>query len=358
MTILEFCNDSGAAMDARFEVRTKELVLHSRSADCTPALRLALNRIAHSQLTLDAAWLDGTAARELPIGQRRIHISREDGASPEPLIDRVSKWVTSEDLDSNVRRGWDDSTKRLRLLFAGDPSDEEIVRIAGWGATGAESIRGGPLPPAAFDLVTAEHIWHAVQRLVSGPVHHPFGKSRGYDVLADDGSRLAPKAVFGLAASDVFGFEVGPNHFKGGPGTRCFNVIDRSGFVILPKDAETPTRETLSDPEDRKWVEGQPRLKIHLSRERASGLARAKKKEFARLHERLYCEECGLRPDEVYGSDFGHACIEVHHKAPLHERSTEGETTLDDLMCVCANCHRIIHRRLRMQLHEPKLPQR
>ena len=358
MTILEFCNDAGAAIDARFEVRAKELVIHTRSADCTPVLRLALNRIVHSQLTLHAAWLDGTLARELPIQQRRIHLSRDAGASPERLIARISKKVTSEVRESSVRRDWDDSTKRLRLVFAGNPSDEEIVRIAGWGATGAESIGGGPLPPAAFDLVTAEHIWHAVQRLVSGPVHHTFGKSRGYDVLADDGSRLAPKAVFGLAASDVFGFEVGPNHFKGGPGTRCFKAIDRAGFVILPKDAATPTREALSDPEDRKWVEGQPRLKVHLSRERASGLARAKKKEFARLHDRLYCEECGLRPDEVYGSDFGHACIEVHHKAPLHERSTESETTLDDLMCVCANCHRIIHRRLRMQLHESELARR
>ena len=209
--------------------------LHSRSADCTPALRLVLNRIGHSQLALDAAWLHGTAAQELPTGQRRIHISRDEGASPERLIARLSKRITSEDLDSSIRRGWDDSTKRLHLIFAGEPSDEEIVRVAGWGATGAESIRGGPLPPSAFDLVTAEHIWHAVQRLVSGPVRHTFGKSRGYDVLADDGSRHAPKAVFGLAASGVFGFEVGPNHFKGGPGTRCFKVIDRAGFVILPK---------------------------------------------------------------------------------------------------------------------------
>ena len=76
-----------------------------------------------------------------------------------------------------------------------------------------------------------------------------------------------------------------------------------------------------------------------------------------RVHKRLYCEECGLKPDEVYGSDVGDACIEVHHKAPLHERSTEGETTLDDLMCVCANCHRIIHRKLGMQLQERKSAQ-
>ena len=142
MTILEFCNDSGAAIDARLEVQAKELVLHSRSADCTPVLRLALNRIAHSSLTLDVVWLDGAAARELPIQQRRIHLSRDESASSERLIARLSKRVMSEDRDSSVRRGWDDSTKRLRLVFAGDPSNEEIVRIAGWGTTGAESYPG------------------------------------------------------------------------------------------------------------------------------------------------------------------------------------------------------------------------
>ena len=46
-----------------------------------------------------------------------------------------------------------------------------------------------------------------------------------------------------------------------------------------------------------------------------------------RVHKQLYCEECGLKPDSVYGSDLGDACIEVHHNAPLHERSTAGETT-------------------------------
>ena len=367
MAIIQFHDDSGAPIDARFEVQPKELILHSRggasgspSARNTqygPALRLLLKRSAHSRLTLDGVCVDSARARELPIEQRRIHFPRDTGASPKQLFTRLSKRMASVVSDSSTRRGRGNSTKRLRLAFAGDPSDEQVVRVAGWGETDAASSQGGPLPPAAFHLVTAEHIWNAVRRLCSGPVEHAFGKSRGYDVLANGESRLAPKVVFGLAASEAFGFEVGPQHFKGGPGTRCFKAIDRAGFSIVPKGEKTPTDEAPPDPEDRKWVEGQPRLRTHLSRERASGLARAKKEEFVRVHKRLYCEECGLKPDEVYGSDVGDACIEVHHKAPLHERSTEGETTLDDLMCVCANCHRIIHRKLGMQLQERKSAQ-
>ena len=41
------------------------------------------------------------------------------------------------------------------------------------------------------------------------------------------------------------------------------------------------------------------------------------------------------------------ACIEVHHKKPISEM-VEGETTkLDDVECLCANCHRIVHRLLK-----------
>ena len=364
MTILQFHDASGTPIDASFEVRAPELILHSRGGAASspaarntkygPAMRLLLTRIARSRLMLDGVWVDSTPARELPIEQRRIHFPLDASASPDQLFTRLSQRMASVARDPLAQKGQGNRTKRLRISFAGAPTDEEIVRVAGWGETDAASSRCGPLPPAAFNLVTAQHIWNAVRRLRAGRVEHAFGESRGYDVLVDDGSRLAPKVVFGLAATEAFGFEVGPRHFKGGPGTRCFKTIDRAGFSILPKSAKTPPDTPPLDPEERKWLEGEPRLRTHLTRERASGLARAKKEAFVRVHKQLYCEECGLKPDSVYGSDLGDACIEVHHNAPLHERSTAGETTLDDLMCVCANCHRIIHRRLKIRLDQRK----
>ncbi|WP_308114324.1 HNH endonuclease [Streptomyces brasiliscabiei] len=36
--------------------------------------------------------------------------------------------------------------------------------------------------------------------------------------------------------------------------------------------------------------------------------------------------------------------MECHHVIPLHEAG-EGQTKLIDLALVCANCHRMIHRR-------------
>ena len=189
MAILQFHDDSGAPIDARFEVRPKELILHSRggasgspnarNSHYGPALRLLLKRIARSGLVLDGVWVDSARARELAIEQRQIYFSRDTGASPKELFTRLSKRMASVGSDSSTRRGRGNSTKRLRLAFAGDASDEQIVRVAGWGETDAASSQGGPLPPAAFHLVTAEHIWNAVRRLCSGPIEHAFGESQG-----------------------------------------------------------------------------------------------------------------------------------------------------------------------------------
>ncbi len=48
--------------------------------------------------------------------------------------------------------------------------------------------------------------------------------------------------------------------------------------------------------------------------------------------------------EERYG-DVGHGFIEVHHVRPVHELQPGDKTKLSDLALVCANCHRMIHRR-------------
>ncbi len=215
MTILQFHDDSGTPIDARFEARRRELILHSRGgASRSPAarnteygtaMRLLLKRIARSPLTLHGVWVDSTPARDLPVEQLRIYSPADATTSPDQLFTTLSERMASVARDPSATKGRGNRTKRLRIAFAGDPTEEEIVRLAGWGETDAASIPGAPLPPRAFDLVTAQHIWNAVRRLSSRPPRHTFGESTGYDVLTDDGSRFAPKVVFGLAATEAFG---------------------------------------------------------------------------------------------------------------------------------------------------------
>jgi len=91
-------------------------------------------------------------------------------------------------------------------------------------------------------------------------------------------------------------------------------------------------------------LEGTWQLRLHHHRERSRTLIEQKKAHFKSAHGRLRCEVCHLSFEEVYPSFLGTDFIEVHHIVPLSATSGVIRTTLDDLMLVCANCHRMIHR--------------
>ena len=61
----------------------------------------------------------------------------------------------------------------------------------------------------------------------------------------------------------------------------------------------------------------------------------------------LFCERCQMDPVKVYGGTLGEACIEVHHKSvAIHQMKAGHKSIMEDLMCLCANCHRVEHRLL------------
>ena len=209
-----------------------------------------------------------------------------------------------------------------------------------------ESLAPGQwLTTEDHERVKSKYIREAVQVLLKGSVKHPFAESTGYDVLLKDGTRLAPKAVFGVAAQRALNLDIRPSHFRGGEGTPCFRIIRMAGFAIVPKgrDGNVPSSEQSE------WIEGDPRRETHIRYERDQKAVQNKKKAFRDENEgRLGCERCGCFPVEYYGDESGEACIEVHHKVPLKDIGIR-QTTLDDLMCICANCHRVLHHKLRAQ---------
>lgn len=91
-------------------------------------------------------------------------------------------------------------------------------------------------------------------------------------------------------------------------------------------------------------MEGSLQLKSHYRRERSRKLISLKKEQYKRSHGVLRCEICGLSFVEIYPESLGEDFIEVHHKTPLSQIEKTVKTTLDDLILVCANCHRMIHR--------------
>lgn len=67
------------------------------------------------------------------------------------------------------------------------------------------------------------------------------------------------------------------------------------------------------------------------------------RKEAIKIHG-YKCMVCGFDFEEVYG-EIGKRFIEVHHVKPLHKLDEEVVVNPEtDLVCVCANCHRMIHR--------------
>lgn len=91
--------------------------------------------------------------------------------------------------------------------------------------------------------------------------------------------------------------------------------------------------------------EGQVLYKLHKYRERNQTLIKKKKSQYYQKYGHLACEQCGFDFEKTYGA-IGKGFIECHHKTPLAELSLETTTSLKDLMLVCANCHRMLHRGL------------
>lgn len=85
--------------------------------------------------------------------------------------------------------------------------------------------------------------------------------------------------------------------------------------------------------ENRKWV------KSHLRRERSGYLAvQCKERDGYR------CQVCKMTFAEVYAEELGAAFAEAHHLKPLGKQLDKVKTKLEELMTVCANCHRMLHR--------------
>ena len=90
-------------------------------------------------------------------------------------------------------------------------------------------------------------------------------------------------------------------------------------------------------------IEGATKLRLHYSRERSQFLVKQKRKAYISKHGHLKCELCGLAEGEKYPKNFGVPFIEVHHRIPLSSAPSEVRTNLEDLVLLCANCHRVIH---------------
>jgi predicted HNH restriction endonuclease len=115
-------------------------------------------------------------------------------------------------------------------------------------------------------------------------------------------------------------------------------IWDRT--TVLPPSLETV--EVEDDPFI--YLEGQEQVQRRVIRQRSSRLVNQAKARFVEEHGDLCCEICGMSFAAVYG-ELGEGYIEAHHVEPISEVDGETFTDIDGIVLVCANCHRMIHRR-------------
>ena len=99
----------------------------------------------------------------------------------------------------------------------------------------------------------------------------------------------------------------------------------------------------LDDEDELAFPEGRVLYRLHRQRERNTKLVKKKKKQAAEAG-LLYCQVCSFDFATAYGT-LGEGYIECHHTSPIAEYEEEQTTKLEDLALVCANCHRMLHRK-------------
>ena len=92
------------------------------------------------------------------------------------------------------------------------------------------------------------------------------------------------------------------------------------------------------------FPEGRQIYKLHRTIERNPNLIRQAKQKELEASGELRCKVCGFSFYEKYGV-IGQDYIEGHHIVPISQIREQYEATIGDIILVCSNCHRMLHRK-------------
>lgn len=93
------------------------------------------------------------------------------------------------------------------------------------------------------------------------------------------------------------------------------------------------------------YPEGANKYVTHKRKERSKKLIKLAKEYFKSKNEgKLFCEVCKFNFVEKYGKT-GEDFIEAHHSLPVFQLNENHQSTVNDIVLLCSNCHRMIHRK-------------
>ena len=118
------------------------------------------------------------------------------------------------------------------------------------------------------------------------------------------------------------------------------NNIAKS-IIYNIENSDTSSNQQIAD--DEEFPEGKILYRQHIIRERNSTLVK-KIKKIAEENNSLFCSICEFDFYKKYG-DLGKGYIECHHVVPVSDYTKNRKTKIKDLILVCSNCHRMLHRK-------------
>lgn len=121
-------------------------------------------------------------------------------------------------------------------------------------------------------------------------------------------------------------------------------LLSITAKAICDNAAQLPPVPDLNELRLPEVAEGGILYRVHRQRERDARIIQEKKKNVLSRQKALRCEVCDFDFAETYGL-LGNEFAECHHTKPVATMQAGDTTKLTDLSIVCANCHRMLHRR-------------
>jgi hypothetical protein len=257
------------------------------------------------------------------------------------IVEKTGLWLFQ---GNPTRYDIDDYVSRYRLLYWAVPRNRDAMRLGDrcvlW-RSGAEAgaIAVGRIAELPCRKDSVQHPECLGDDLWREDADSPSDFKAGIEIdefRLDDESGFLPRQAFldnaTLAESLIIRMPTG-TVFR-------LTEAEATEFDALWRSTTALTEESAYEA-----VEGLRRLRQHYARERSRALIERKRQDFASRHDgRVFCEVCRFDFAERYPESLGAGFIEVHHLAPLSTRDEPRRTGLEDLLLVCANCHRMIHR--------------
>jgi 5-methylcytosine-specific restriction enzyme A len=202
----------------------------------------------------------------------------------------------------------------------------------------------GPIDDKNPKIIELSKILNELPVITNRPVPDKFRNANGVTLKLSNFLSIDPDySGKGMTGSSKLDKEVF-NTFYQSPGT-LKAIATRIKQVLSDSKIMDEVSQFKDDDDFNPVVEGQVLYKLHKTRERNAKIVKKKKEKILKETGKLECETCVFDFFKKYG-ELGFGFIECHHRLPLSELEIIKETKLEDLALVCANCHRMLHKRI------------